>query len=110
MTEAIVKEKNLDECVDCIVAAGDAATVKPHPEMLWLACDRLSVSRKEAVMVGDSSNDALAAKSAGMPVYLVTTGYNGTESVAQWAKENGFTRVFDAIQDVTDDILNRPQD
>ena len=81
MTEAIVREKDLVGRVDCVVAAGDAATVKPHPEMLWFACDKLGVPRNEAVMVGDSSNDALAAQSAGMPVYLVTTGYNGSEPV-----------------------------
>ena len=110
MTEAIVKEKGLVDCVDCIVAAGDADTVKPHPEMLWVACDKLGVSRKEAVMVGDSSNDALAARSADMPVYLVTTGYNGEEPVSLWAGENGFTRIFDGIRDVADSILNQPQD
>ena len=91
------------------VAAGDAATVKPHPEMLWFACDKLGVVRNEAVMVGDSSNDAFAAQSAGMPVYLVTTGYNGSEPVDCWAKENGFSRVFGSIRDVTDSILSQPQ-
>lgn len=109
MTEAIVREKDLVWRVDCVVAAGDAATVKPHPEMLWFACDKLGVPRNEAVMVGDSSNDALAAQSAGMPVYLVTTGYNGSEPVDCWAKENGFNRVFGNIRGVTDSILNRPQ-
>ena len=109
MTEAIVREKDLVGRVDCVVAAGDAATVKPHPEMLWFACDKLGVPRNEAVMVGDSSNDALAAQSAGMPVYLVTTGYNGSEPVDCWAKENGFNRVFGNIRGVTDSILNRPQ-
>ena len=109
MTEAIVREKDLVGRVDCVVAAGDAATVKPHPEMLWFACDKLGVPRNEAVMVGDSSNDALAAQSAGMPVYLVTTGYNGSEPVDCWAKENGFNRVFGNIRGVIDSILNRPQ-
>ena len=109
MTEAIVREKDLVGRVDCVVAAGDAVTVKPHPEMLWFACDKLGVPRNEAVMVGDSSNDALAAQSAGMPVYLVTTGYNGSEPVDCWAKENGFNRVFGNIRGVTDSILNRPQ-
>ena len=67
LTEAIVREKDLVGRVDCVVAAGDAATVKPHPEMLWFACDKLGVTRNEADKVGDSSNDALAAQSAGMP-------------------------------------------
>ncbi len=110
MTEAIVKEKGLSQYVDCVIAAGDAPTVKPAPEMLWLACEKLGVDVKSAVMVGDSTNDALAAKNAGMPVYLVTTGYNGEESIAVWAKKEGITTVYESIQAVTDAILSREED
>ncbi len=110
MTEAIVKEKGLAGYVDLVVAAGDAPTVKPKPEMLWLACEKLGVNRNEAVMVGDSANDALAAKHAGLPVYLVTTGYNGTEPIAAWAKKNGEENLFESIKEVTESILSRAAD
>lgn len=110
MTEAIVKEKGLAQYVDCVVAAGDAPTVKPAPEMLWLACEKLGVDRKNAVMVGDSANDALAARNAGMPVYLVTTGYNGEEPIGSWAQKEGITAVYESIQAVTDAILSHGED
>jgi phosphoglycolate phosphatase len=34
-------------------------------------------------MVGDSQNDALAARAAGCPVVLVTYGYNHGQPIAQ---------------------------
>ena len=110
MTQAIVKEKGLSQYVDLVVAAGDAPTVKPEPEMLWIACERLGVDPKSATMVGDSANDALAAKKAGMPVYLVTTGYNGEESISDWAQKNGIPAVYDSIRAVSDAILSRGED
>ncbi len=110
MTDAVVSEKGLLQFVDCVVAAGDVPSVKPQPEMLWFACEKLGVLPQQAVMVGDSSNDALAAKNAGMQVCLVTTGYNGEMSISQWANENGFPNVFDSITAVSEFVLNLQAD
>lgn len=110
MTEALVKEKGLAPYVDSVIAAGDAPTVKPAPEMLWLACEKLGVDRNEAVMVGDSANDALAARNARMPVYLVTTGYNGEEPISVWAQKEGISTVYESIHAVTDAVLSHAED
>lgn len=61
---------------DCIVAGDTLANKKPEPEPIWHACDQLGVSRAHVLMVGDSSNDALCARRAGVPVVLMTYGYN----------------------------------
>lgn len=59
------------------VVSGDTLPVKkPDPAMLVHACKLLGVSPREAVMIGDSANDALAARAAGMPVLLVSYGYS----------------------------------
>ena len=59
------------------VVSGDTLPVKkPDPAVLHLACERLGVSARDALMIGDSANDALAAQGAGMPVLLVTYGYS----------------------------------
>lgn len=59
------------------VVSGDTLAVKkPDPAMLLHACEQLGVSRHEAIMVGDSANDAFAARAAGIPVLLVTYGYS----------------------------------
>jgi phosphoglycolate phosphatase len=56
---------------------GDAVPrKKPDPLPLQMACHRLGTTPYETVMVGDSSNDAKAARAAGCPVWLMTYGYN----------------------------------
>jgi phosphoglycolate phosphatase len=62
--------------------AGDTLPVrKPHPGQLLEACRRWSLPPASVLAVGDSSNDAQAARAAGMPVYLVPYGYNEGRSV-----------------------------
>jgi phosphoglycolate phosphatase len=49
---------------------------KPDPMPLLQTCLALGTSPARTLMVGDSSNDAEAARAAGCPVVLVTYGYN----------------------------------
>ena len=60
-----------------IVYGGDAfERRKPDPMPLLKACEALGTQPKRTLMVGDSSNDAQAARAAGCPVWLVRYGYN----------------------------------
>lgn len=62
---------------------GDAfAHKKPHPMPLLKACEALGSRPARTLVVGDSSNDAEAARAAGCPVVLVSYGYNHGEPVA----------------------------
>lgn len=64
------------------VFGGDAfARKKPDPLPLLKTCEALGTSPARTLMVGDSSNDAQAARAAGCPVVLVTYGYNHGEPV-----------------------------
>lgn len=56
---------------------------KPHPMPLLKACEALGSRPANTLMVGDSSNDAAAARAAGCPVVLVSYGYNHGEPVAK---------------------------
>ena len=65
-----------------VVFGGDAfANKKPHPEPLLRCCEALGTMPARTLMIGDSSNDALAARAAGCPVVLVSYGYNHGEPV-----------------------------
>ncbi len=65
------------------VFGGDAFEhKKPHPMPLLKACEALGTLPANTLMVGDSSNDAAAARAAGCPVVLVSYGYNHGEPVA----------------------------
>ena len=59
------------------VFGGDAfARQKPDPLPLLETCRALGTAPARTLMVGDSANDALAARAAGCPVVLVRYGYN----------------------------------
>lgn len=58
------------------VSGDTLAEKKPHPAPLIHACELLGVTVAESLMIGDSANDAEAARAAGMPVLLVTYGYS----------------------------------
>jgi phosphoglycolate phosphatase len=61
---------------------GDAfARKKPDPLPLLETCKALGTLPARTLMVGDSSNDAAAARAAGCPVVLVRYGYNHGEPV-----------------------------
>lgn len=65
-----------------VVVSGDTMpNKKPAPDPLLEACRRLGIPAPEALMVGDSRNDALAARAAGCPVLLVPYGYTEGEDV-----------------------------
>ena len=58
------------------VAGGDTFMVhKPNPGHVQGVIDALKVPAEGCIMVGDSSNDVLAAKGAGIPCLVVTHGY-----------------------------------
>ena len=54
---------------------------KPDPLPLRKTCETLGTLPGRTLMLGDSSNDAQAARAAGCPVVLVTYGYNHGEPV-----------------------------
>jgi len=65
-----------------VVFGGDAfERKKPDPLPLWKTCEALGTTPARTLMVGDSSNDAQAARAAGCPVVLVSYGYNHGEPV-----------------------------
>ena len=73
---ALLQAKGLAGFFD-ITYGGDAFDrKKPDPLPLIKACEGLGVRAERALMVGDSSNDAQAARAAGCPVLLVRYGYN----------------------------------
>lgn len=60
-----------------IVVSGDTLPQKkPHPAPMLHACAAMGVAPADAVAIGDSVNDALAARAAGCRVFGVPYGYN----------------------------------
>jgi len=75
-TLPLLKATGLEPYFRVVISGDTLARKKPEPDPLLAACDRLAVAPREALMVGDSTNDALAARAAGCPVLLASYGYS----------------------------------
>ena len=75
-TLPLLKSTGLEAFFSAIVSGDTAARKKPAPDPVLAACSQLGVAPAEAVMVGDSANDALAARAAGCGILLVPYGYS----------------------------------
>jgi phosphoglycolate phosphatase len=58
-----------------VVAGDDGLAAKPRGDMLVHAAHELGLEPGDALMIGDSANDAAAARDAGCPVWCVRYGY-----------------------------------
>lgn len=73
-TLPLLERVGLADFFTTVVSGDTLAVKKPDPAMLQLAVERLDA--RQPLMIGDSENDALAARAAGMPVLLVSWGYS----------------------------------
>ena len=66
------------------VVAGDALPKKkPDPLPLLHVCAKFGIAPRDMLMIGDSFNDAQAARAAGCPVFCVNYGYNEGRDVRE---------------------------
>ena len=72
----LLQAKGLDGFFSRVFGGDSFERKKPDPLPLLKTCEALGSLPARTLMVGDSSNDALAARAAGCPVVLVTYGYN----------------------------------
>lgn len=58
------------------IAGGDTYPIhKPHPDHVRMVANEMLIEPRDCVMIGDSSNDVLAAKGAGLHALVITHGY-----------------------------------
>lgn len=71
----VLAKAGIGHFFDSVVGGDTLPQRKPDPAPLLYACRQLGIDPWRALMVGDSPNDALAARRAGIPVLLLTYGY-----------------------------------
>ena len=81
-TLQLLERTNLKAAFSAIVSGDDTEEKKPHAAPMLRACQLLGVAASDATVIGDSENDALAARAAGCRVIIVETGYNEGKSLA----------------------------
>ena len=79
--EGLLQAKGLDGYFEHVFGGDAFERKKPDPLPLLRTCAALGTLPAHTLMVGDSSNDAQAARAAGCPVALVTYGYNHGQPV-----------------------------
>lgn len=80
-TSALLDRAGMSIYFGAVVSGDTTAKKKPDAAPILWACDALGTKPDETLMVGDSSNDAGAARAAGSPVLIVPYGYNEGEPV-----------------------------
>lgn len=77
----LLKQKGLMPWLAHVFGGDSLARRKPDPLPLAEACKALGSAPPRTLVIGDSTNDALAARAAGCPVVLVRYGYNHGEPI-----------------------------
>jgi phosphoglycolate phosphatase len=77
----LLKAKGLEEFFSHVFGGDSFEKKKPDPLPLLKTCEALGTKPEHTLMIGDSSNDALAAHAAGCPVVLMTYGYNHGQDI-----------------------------
>lgn len=76
LTEKLMTEIGLAPYFNTIVGGDSFNYCKPDPRHLTSTLERMGCPLDGALMVGDSANDVLAAKAAGIRVICVSFGYS----------------------------------
>jgi phosphoglycolate phosphatase len=93
----LLQKKGLSEFFSKTFGGDAFERMKPDPLPLLKTCEALGTLPAHTLMIGDSSNDARAARAAGCAVMLVTYGYNHGVPV-RTVDADGFLDRLDAIQ------------
>ncbi len=75
-TLPLLRANRLDGYFAVVVSGDTLSKKKPDPAPLLYVCQQFNVAPEQALMIGDSSSDVMAARGAGCYVFTVPYGYN----------------------------------
>ena len=77
----LLQDFKLTDYFEFTIGGDQMLQKKPDPWPMLEACRRLGIQANQAIAIGDSDNDALAARAAGMPILLVPYGYRSGQAI-----------------------------
>ncbi len=80
-TSTVLNAHQLADLFEIVIGGDSLPTKKPDPAGVNQCLSFHDVEKQHALFIGDSSIDAATAKNAGVPVWLLTYGYNMNQRV-----------------------------
>ena len=93
----LIEGLDMSHYFESIICGDSAPQPKPEPDPVYLCLEHLETDAADALFVGDSETDVLAARAAGMNVVCVRDGYNHGVDVS--------TLDLDGVIDSFEDLL-----
>ena len=97
-TLPLLRQMRIDAYFAIVIAGDTLPQKKPDPLPLTHACRHFGIAPREMLMIGDSLNDATAARAAGCPVFCVTYGYNEGADVRELDVDAIVETLFEATK------------
>ncbi|HJV82431.1 phosphoglycolate phosphatase [Noviherbaspirillum sp.] len=94
--EPLLEKTGLRRYFDIVYGGDSLPKKKPDPYPLLKVCEDFKVRPAQALAIGDSSNDAQAARAAGCRVLNVPYGYNHGESIHNVDSDGIVSTLLDA--------------
>jgi phosphoglycolate phosphatase len=83
ITRRLLAHLEVEQFFGAVVGVEDTPWKKPQPEMTHYALEKLGVTARETLLVGDSPFDVATARAAGLKVCLVPTGTHSREQLVE---------------------------
>ncbi|MFC5398408.1 phosphoglycolate phosphatase [Undibacterium jejuense] len=94
----LMQKKGLSGYFEVIFGGDSFPRKKPDPMPLSEVCKLFGLPPAQVVAIGDSSNDAQAARAAGCPVLTVPYGYNHGEAIQNIQSDGIVETLLEAAQ------------
>ncbi|MBV8623954.1 MAG: phosphoglycolate phosphatase [Herbaspirillum sp.] len=102
-TLPLLEKKGLSGFFEVVYGGDSFPKKKPHPMPLLQVCSDFQLEPAQVVAIGDSSNDAQAARAAGCRVLNVPYGYNHGESIHDVDSDGIVSTLVEAAQQISVD-------
>lgn len=99
----LLEKKGLSGFFEIVYGGDSFPRKKPDPMPLLQVCEDFALAPPQVVAIGDSSNDAQAARAAGCRVLNVPYGYNHGESIHDVDSDGIVSTLVEAAQQISVD-------
>ena len=88
---------NIEKYFETIVTPEMTKSHKPDPDPIYKACENLSISPKDTIMVGDSSFDILCGKNAGSKTCIVNYTLLDKNEINKYKPDYNIDQISDLL-------------